>query len=283
VVDLARRRLVTGGLAASAVVVAGAGGVVSTRYSVTRRLLHDIGIVSGPDHPIPAIDAPVETGSIASKAMGRDVAYSLSVPAGAVEAVLICLHGRGGHHNDAFDNMGIHRFIAAAGLPWAAASCDGGETFWRKRADGTDAQRLVIDELLPLAQARAPGATPVVIGWSMGGYGALLAGIQRPDAFKVVVANGPSIWYSPGGSPAGAFDDDADFAANDVLASSRGLAGQPVLAEAGADDYFAGVVRDLRSRMPTIGGGLHPGFHDDATWRSFLPAQLTFIGEHLHG
>ena len=218
-----------------------------------------------------------------SHAMGRDVPYAMSLPRDPPVALLICLHGRGGNHRDAFDHIGVHRFVAAAGLPYAVASVDGGESFWRKRADGTDAQALVVDELLPLALGRAPGAKPIVLGWSMGGYGALLAAIRRPDAFRVVVANSPSIWYSASASPPGAFDDDADFAHNDVLATSSALAKTPVLVDVGEDDYFAGVVRDLHRRVPSIAGGVHPGFHDDGSWRAWLPRQLVFISEHLTG
>jgi enterochelin esterase-like enzyme len=115
----------------------------------------------------------------------------------------------------------------------------------------------------------------------MGGYGALLAAVQRPGAFEVVVANGPSIWHSAAASPAGAFDGESDYQANDVLGSAAALTGQAVLAEAGADDYFADVVRDLQRHSPTVQIGVHRGFHDDATWRSFLPNQLAFIQQSL--
>jgi pimeloyl-ACP methyl ester carboxylesterase len=282
VVDLARRRLVTGGLAASALVAGGAGGVVATRYHGTRRVLHGMGVVPGPDRAIPSVDAHTDEASLTSVAMGgRAVTYAASVLDQSPRAALICLHGRGGNHRDAFDHVGIHKFIAAAGLPIATASIDGGESFWRKRADGTDAQALAVDELV--AGARIGGLPLGVIGWSMGGYGALLAAIQRPGTFRAVVANGPSIWYSAAASPAGAFDDQADYERNDVLGDSSALASVPTLVDAGEDDYFADAVRDLHRRVPSLEGGVHTGFHDDASWRSWLPRQLEFLRTHLLG
>ena len=281
--QLSRRRFLTGALGGATAVVAGAGAFSATHYHGTRRWLHGAHLVPGPDHAIPSVDAPLEEGVLPSKAMRADVAYAISVPAASPSALLVCLHGRGGNHRDAFDHIGIHKFVAAAGLPYAAVSVDGGESFWRKRSNGTDAQALIVDELLPLAldRIRSPRAVPVVIGWSMGGYGALLTAIQRPGVFAAVVANGPSIWYSAAASPAGAFDDEADFQRNDVLGASTALASVPTLADAGEDDFFAGAVRDLHRRVPSIAGGVHAGFHDDGSWRSWLPRQLAFISAHV--
>jgi pimeloyl-ACP methyl ester carboxylesterase len=277
-----RRRFLTSGLGASIAAVGGAGALSAVRYHGTRRWLHSAGLLEGPHGAAPDVDgAVVIEHQIDSAAMRQTVAYATAVPVGAVSCVLFCLHGRGGNRRDAFDHFGVHRFVKDAGLPWGVASIDGGDTFWRKRSDGTDAQSMLIDELVPAVLAQAPGARPVVLGWSMGGYGALLAAVQRPGAFQVVVANGPSIWYSAAASPAGAFDGETDYQANDVLGSATALAGQAVLAEAGADDYFADVVRDLQRRSPTVQIGVHRGFHDDATWRSFLPNQLAFIRQSL--
>ncbi len=278
--EMARRRFVLRGLAAATVGIGGAGIASAARYHGVRRWLHGAHLVPGPDRSVPSIDVDVIDGRLPSRAMGRDVAYAMSMPSEPPTVVLVGLHGRGGNHRDVFDHLGVHKFVAAAGLPYAVVSVDGGETFWRKRADGTDAQALVVDELLPLALTRAPSAVPVVIGWSMGGYGALLAAIQRPGVFRVVVANSPSIWYSAGASPPGAFDGEDDFRRNDVLAESDALRELPVLVDVGDDDYFAGAVRDLHRRVPSIAGGVHPGFHD-ASWRVWFPRQLVFISEHL--
>ena len=55
----------------------------------------------------------------------------------------------------------------------------------------------------------------------MGGYGAYAIARRRPNAFCAVGGHSPAIWLSAGESAAGAFDDAADYARNDVLASAR--------------------------------------------------------------
>jgi hypothetical protein len=51
-----------------------------------------------------------------------------------------------------------------------------------------------------------------------------------------------------------------------------------VRVDCGEDDVFAGTSRRLLATVPGAAGGIHPGFHDAGTWRSFLPAQIEWIG-----
>src|SRR2546423_14787440 len=111
----------------------------------------------------------------------------------------------------------------------------------------------------------------------MGGFGALLMAPRHADVSVASVANGPSVWSSFGAATPGAFDDEADFSANDVRRDASRLAATAVRVDCGADDPFADAVRDLRVLVPSIDGGIHAGFHEDASWRSYLPAQLDFI------
>jgi enterochelin esterase-like enzyme len=161
------------------------------------------------------------------------------------------------------------------------ASLDGGETFWHKRKDGSNTQRDLVEVLIPFVLSKAPAAKSVVIGWSAGGYGALLAALQHPSTFVAAVANAPSLWSTFSSATPGAFDDAADFDANDVLGEAPRLASKPVRVDCGDDDPFADGVEELKRRVPTIEGGLRSGFHEDASWRSYLPDQLDFIGLHL--
>ena len=275
VTELTRRSFVTGGVAAGALAVGGAGVVSAQNLHGTRRFLHRHGIVSGPDLAPPTVDANVEYGTITAGT--GPVNYGLYLPGGDAEAVLYCLHGRGGSRRDAFDSIGVHRFVAARKLPWAVASLDSGESFWHTRADGSDTQRDLLEVLMPFVKTKAPAARSAVIGWSMGGYGALLLAVEQPAAFVATVANGPSIWNTFSEATPGAFDDPDDFGKHSVLRDVRRFEGRAVRIDCGADDPFADAVRDLRRRAPSIGGGIHAGFHDDATWRSYLPAQLAFI------
>ena len=209
------------------------------------------------------------------------VNYGLYLPGREVQAVLYGLHGRGGSHRDTFESIGLHKFVAAHSLPWGVASLDGGEGFWHRRRDGSDTQSDLVDRLLPFVETRAPAAKAVVIGWSMGGYGALLLPQHNPGTFVAAVANGPSIWPTFAEATPGAFDDEADFAANDVLADVAKLAGTAVRVDCGEDDPFAGEVGDLHRRAPDLDVNIRSGFHEDASWRSYLPGQLDFIQAHL--
>jgi len=276
-----RRQFLIGAGATGAVGVAGGGVATATHLHGVHRFLHARGVLGGPDQAVPDVDATVTFDQLQSSAMQRDVDYGVYQPRAPAEAMLICLHGRGGNSRDPFEQIGMHKFVAAAGLPWAVAAVDGGESFWHARADGTDAQRLVLDELVPAVRAHAPDAVPLLIGWSMGAYGALLIGEQHPDAFRAIAASSPSVWRSANEATAGAFDDADDFARNDVLAHASALEGARVRIDCGDDDVFADVSRELLAAAPGSSGGVHAGYHESPTWRSFVPDQLEFLKAHV--
>ncbi len=98
------------------------------------------------------------------------------------------------------------------------------------------------------------------------------------------VAESPAIWREAGQSAAGAFDDAADFDAHQIFRRTALLAGIPLRIDCGASDGFAPVTRELRAALaPTPAGGIEPGGHDGAYWRSQAAAQLSFAGPHLTG
>ena len=275
--SVTRRRFLIGGAAAGALAVGAVGFEAVRDVHGTRRFLHQHGVLNGPDRPpptaSPAAPPSVEYGTI--DAPSGPVNYGLYLPA-APQLVLYCLHGRGGSRRDAFDGMAVDRFVADAKLPWAIASLDGGETYWHHRRDGSDTQRDLVDVLMPFVAAKAPGARNAVIGWSMGGYGALLIPLRHPGLFSAAVANAPAMWTRFSNAAPGAFDDQHDFQSNDVMASASRLS-DSTRVDCGEDDPFADAVRRLDRAAPQVDVHLAPGFHEDATWRSYLPAQLQFI------
>ena len=278
--EISRRRLLAGLTGLGAIAVGGAGVVSAARYHGVRRALHAAGVVPGPDRSAPAIDVEVRYGELSS-AFAKRPGYGLYVPGEAPTAVLYCLHGRGGSHRDVFDALGVHRFVAAAKLPWAVAAVDGGESFWHPRADGTDTRRMLLDEFIPFIGSVVGPTRPAAIGWSMGGFGVLTASLARPTAFEAVVAASPSLWPSYRSAAAGAFDSPADFEMNDVLRNAPALEGGPVRVDCGEDDVFADAVRELHRRAPSLDVNISTGFHDNATWRSILPGQLDFASRSL--
>ncbi|HEX8095637.1 alpha/beta hydrolase, partial [Jatrophihabitans sp.] len=202
---------------------------------------------------------------------------------------LISLHGRGGSHRDSFaGSLHLHRFLADAvahgSAPFAIASVDGGDhEYWHPRRD-TDPAGMVIDEFLPLLGRRGLDTTRIgLLGWSMGGYGALyLAGALGAQRTAVAIAESPAVWHRAGDSAAGAFDDAEDFDEHAIFGRTSLLDGIPVRLDCGAADGFAPVTRDLRAALsPTPAGGIEPGGHDAGYWRSQAAAQLRFAATHL--
>lgn len=277
---MSRRSFVIGGAAVGAAAIGGIGVVTAQDLHATRRALHDHGIVEGPNLTQPRVDT-VTVDYRTEPGPRGDVNYGLYRPPNGVTAVVYCLHGRGGNRHDAFDSIGLHRFIAARGLPWAVASLDGRESYWHGRADGSDTQQDLLDVLVPIAETSTTPLKRAVIGWSMGGYGALLLGETQPDFFAAVVASAPALWTSFGATAPGAFDNSADFKANDVMGGASRLVPSATRVDCGADDPFAPMVRELRRRVPSLSGGIHEGFHDDASWRYYVPAQLDFLQTRL--
>jgi S-formylglutathione hydrolase FrmB len=211
-------------LGAGAVVVAGAGAVVAEHDDPrVRRALHRLGLVESPDHRVPEVHVATERGSLASEHVPKPVGWTIAIPPTAVQGVVYCLHGSDDDHRMAFDDVHVPDVVAAAGLPLAVAAVDGGaDSYWHARADGSDPMAMLLDEFVPLVEGRLGASPPrALLGWSMGGYGALLAAEQAPDRFDAVVASSPALWTSPDDVPSGAFDGAADFWRHDVFAATR--------------------------------------------------------------
>lgn len=224
-------------------------------------------------------------------ATGWTIAYPPGAQAGERMPVLVVLHGKGGTHRSAFDSLYLHRYLAdgvtRGGLTrFAVASVDGGDdSYWHPRRAG-DAAGMVLDEFLPLLHDHSLDTTrPSLLGWSMGGYGALyLAGQLGHAQVGAVVAESPAIWHTAAQSAAGAFDDAADFDAHAIFGHTDRLTGIPIRVDCGSADSFAAVTRSLRAALtPKPAGGIGPGGHDEGYWRSQAPAQLAFVAAHLGG
>jgi enterochelin esterase-like enzyme len=291
-VDPTRRTFVLGGLGlAATALAAGAAGVETGVLPGKNGLERLLGLAPA---DVPA-NAPgrIVSGSFESRARGGvRTSWTVAYPPGHDNSrlpVLVALHGRGGNHRDAFaGSLRLERFLAQAcergASPFAIASVDGGDHgYWHPRRD-EDPAAMVTNEFLPLLGARGLDVSRVgLLGWSMGGYGALyLAGALGQERVPVAVAESPALWAQAGESAAGAFDDAQDFDDHSILAHLPRLAGIAVRVDCGAADDFAPISRVLRARLsPTPAGGIEPGGHDARYWRSQAAAQLTFVAQHL--
>lgn len=279
------RRRALGLLAGGAVVIAAGAGVA------WHELRPDPG--PGPDASPTTSPGSLTSGTLASRACGREVAWQLALPPGTTEGaslpVALVLHGRGGDATDAFGKLHLDGFLAevvAAGAPpFALASVDGGDhSYWHRRASGEDPQTMLLEEYLPLLAERGLRTDRFgAFGWSMGGYGALLlAQTTGPERVAAVAASSPALWSRARDTADGAFDDAADFSAHDVVGHAARLAGVPVRLACGDDDPFAPATHAFTPHVPDLAGtDFGPGAHTQGYWRATAAGQLHFLGAAL--
>ena len=275
---LSRRSFLLGGGAAIAT------AAVGTEVLGPDRVLHKLGLRGSPDHHVPASGWPLQTGELVSKAMRRNVGWVTARPTGTepVDGVIVCLHGHGNDVRFAFDDVRVHDVVAYVDAHLAVASVDGGtSSYWHKRADGTDAGAMLTDEFVPFVQQRFGTERVALLGWSMGGYGALLAGERHPDRFPVIIASSPALFRRAADVAPGSFDGAADYAANDVFAGTARLHDSKVRIDCGTRDPFVSAVRAFAHKLPGATASFSRGYHDAAFWRSVAPDQVRFAQDSL--
>jgi S-formylglutathione hydrolase FrmB len=206
--------------------------------------------------------------------------WTISSPArGRPRAIVYCLHAKGGDHRMAFDSINVPQAAARIGFDVAVAAVDGGpDSYWHRRANGTDALAMFLREFVPLVRDRVGQLPQALMGWSMGGYGALLAAERARRQFAAVSPASPALWLTPGATAPGAFDSPADFYANDVFTRIGSLAHLTVAVWCGTSDPFYLATRHLVSlmRFPHQ-AHFGPGSHDPGYWRKVAVPQLRAI------
>ena len=167
---------------------------------------------------------------------------------------------------------------------------DGDEDkYWHNRDSG-DWGRYVMREVIPqvAGQYGADRRRVAIGGISMGGFGAFDLARLHPRRFCAVGGHSPALWRTGGETAPGAFDDAADFARHNVIASARRLTRLPVWLDAGdadpfrpGDDAFAA---NLRAAGAHASVHRWPGGHDGDYWNAplgRLPALLRPRAEAL--
>jgi S-formylglutathione hydrolase FrmB len=213
---------------------------------------------------------------------GHEVRWRLARPAGkdsaaAPSPLVVALHGRGGDADGPFDGIHLERHVARTGL--AVASVDGGGYYWHARKSGIDTGQMVVQDLLPL-MARNGVATGRIglIGWSMGGYGALLlASRLGPRRVAGAVGVSAALWQSPGDSAPGAFDDADDFRRHDVFAARDKLRAIPVRLDCGSSDPFIVANRAFARGLPHARATFDEGAHNDKFWVPHAGAEMSWL------
>jgi len=217
---------------------------------------------------------------------GRRVRWRLVRPArGDSDAVrqplVVALHSHGGDADWPFSRAHLDRYVLRTGL--AVASVDGGDFYWHARRSGIDTGRMVLQDLLPLLHRRGLATRRIgLIGWSMGGYGALLlAGRLGRNRVAGVVAVSAALWESPYNADRGAFDNPADFARNDVLSAPDELRGIPVRLDCGWRDRFLNANQALARELPEAAVTFDEGGHSRDYWVAHAGAQMRWLRRRL--
>ncbi|MEH0844233.1 alpha/beta hydrolase-fold protein [Micromonospora sp. CPCC 205711] len=291
---ITRRRALTLLGVAVGVTAASAGGIglvgagVLPGRSVLDHALGRCDASRPPDGLRGTPQAPV-TGRFRSVARRREVGFALSYPPGYAPGarlpVCLALHGYASDAAAAVGNGDYPAFLAGAvatgAPPFVLAAVDGGDGYWHPHA-GDDPLGMLTDEFVPLLAAKGLRTDRLAVaGWSMGGYGALLAGVTRPDRFRLVVATSPAIFHSYEDARAvnaGAYDSAAEWDRYDVSGRTAELARLPLRVAIGAADPFAPAVRAVRDRLPDPGlVQISTGCHDGRFWVSVAPQQVRAI------
>lgn len=238
----------------------------------------------------PPTGAPtMVTGSFVSAARGGiPTNWAIARPPGQTDPLrpIIALHGKGG---DAAAVMagGVEQGLAqavAAGLPpVAVVAVDGGGSYWHNRTSGEDSGAMVLDELIPLLGTQDLDTSRIgFLGWSMGGYGALLLGARLGAArTAAITAVSPALWLSPAATAPGAFDGARDFADNSVFGLPA-LTSIPIRIDIGDSDPFLAATSAFIEQLPhPPAGGTSPGGHDAGFWSAQLPGELAWMAPLL--
>lgn len=294
-----RRTLV--GAGAATTVAAGAAGLGVYEGVLPGRVLVQATLgLNGEDGVVPnVVTGPVESGSFVSTArLGATVRWHLLLPPGSAPGddlpLVVALHGLG-WEIDSFlpGDLGVAEFLAAtvaAGTPpYAVVVPEGGRTYWHRRPDGEDAGAMVVDELLPLMAERGLRAAPTdtigLVGWSMGGFGALhLAADLGADRVGAVAVAGPAIWTDPDDASSTGFADATEYAAVDPFGQRDRLADIPLSIDVGTGDPFYRAVEDYVDGFPDgadVRSTIEAGAHDRGFWRRMMPAQMEFLGTRV--
>jgi S-formylglutathione hydrolase FrmB len=241
--------------------------------------------------PAPSAQAAptMVTGSFVSAARGgKTTNWAIARPPGQTKALrpVIVLHGLGGSASRVMDggvDQGLKQAVNAGLPPFAVVSVDGGGSYWHKRASGEDTGAMVLGELIPLLDTQDLDTSRVAfLGWSMGGYGALLLGGRLgPARTAAICAVSPALWLSPGAAAPGAFDGADDWSANSVFGMPA-LGFIPIRVDCGDSDPFYAATKQFIAQLPNPpAGGFSPGGHNPGFWSAQLPAELTWMAPLL--
>lgn len=269
-------------------------GTAAINYRSVTALINGCGL---PPFPPPRDEkVTVSYGSVRSRVLGAEVGTATIIArppeSGRIGPTLIfVLPGRastasahvGGLYMAGYLGDAVKRY---AKRPVVLVAVDSGHSYWHKRRNGDDRMRMLIDEIVApqVKMYRANRGRTGIMGWSMGGYGALLAAETYPHIFGAVCATSVAVWRNPAEQQRAtpdAFDDAEDFERYNVSRNVKALKNTAVRIACGTKDrFFPGdeaFAEALRQAKIDAEIAFSPGCHDAAYWEGTLPANFDFM------
>ena len=231
------------------------------------------------------------TGSFVSAARGGvNTNWAIARPPGQTAPLrpVIALHGKG---SDAAGVMagGVEQGLAqavAAGLPpFAVVAVDGGGSYWHKRASGEDSGAMVLDELIPMLGRQGLDTSRVAfLGWSMGGYGALLLGARLgPARTAAISAVSPGAVDCRRARPRRAHSTAPTTSPPTVCSGLPALGSIPIRIDCGNSDPFYSATQAVhRPAAESAGRRLLPGRARRRLLEFAAAGELTWIRAAAH-
>jgi S-formylglutathione hydrolase FrmB len=250
--------------------------------------------VSSPDSGTSASDVRVSELAIDSRAVGKDLDVSVIDPASrstAKRPLLVFLHGAGGSDESFLTNPAVLAGITRLGRKAPViAFPEGEESWWHQRASG-DWGRYVVREVIPAVSRRfdADLSRVAIGGISMGGFGAYHLGLAYRGRFCGIGGHSAGLWQNRAEEFPGAFDGQADYERNDVLAKveadPNAYGDTPIWNDYGDEDWFiagnAAFVGALETGNADLTTHVWPGGHDSTYWDEHWPEYLRFYAGAL--
>lgn len=224
--------------------------------------------------------------TLQSKHVSKPVGvWTIEVGRHPMKRIVWALPGRG---DDAAGQPAfLQPYAAQLGIDGLAiVTIGGGESYWHPRSSGEDRLAMLLDEAIPWARREYNVASSMgIIGWSMGGYGAINAAEQSPGTFDRVCGVSPALWQNASEQHSAvpdAFDDAASFERFNPFRHAALLRGAGVRISCGSHDPFypnaVAFARTLeRDHVPVQTDFFEHGCHDTASWQKTIGADLAFV------
>jgi putative tributyrin esterase len=234
-----------------------------------------------------------------SQALAREVPYTLFLPPGTAPAggwpLVVILHGDGRHHRSLAEDPAMRELIARQSF--AVLCPDGARGWWidSPLIAGSNYQSMLL-ELLDEVPSRFPvSAEPkrtVVMGWSMGGFGAVRFAEdhrERVGALATVMAlvdfPNPSLPKDQNYGIPPVMADPKRHGDFNCLTKADRLSGLPLLQLAPTNAFDFTMNRNFHARLTELGVGHDyreiPGNHDWATVLAAFPAMFEFANKYF--